>query len=178
MTRSFGNGYDGGNRSTRLTGSTFSAYPGACVDTIAEPTGRATGWVGRLTVLLALTGCGTDDPGIVPDSAKGRAVLARAMEAWVAGRPVGMLEGTGPAVQVIDSYRKAGQTLAGYEIQAETATPRARTFSLKLTLEHPDEHALVRYLVVGIDPVLIFRQEDYELLTHFEHKMDAEPEGP
>ncbi len=31
---------------------------------------------------------------------------------------------------------------------------------------------MVRFLVVGIDPILVFRQEDYELISHWEHKMD------
>ena len=30
---------------------------------------------------------------------------------------------------------------------------------------------------VGIDPILVFRQEDYELLMHWEHPMDPEPGG-
>lgn len=98
------------------------------------------------------------------------------MAAWMAGRPPGMLNTMAPRVQVIDSFRKPNQKLEGFEIAAETASPRARTFSLRLRLSEPDERPLVRYLVVGIDPILIFRQEDYELLTHFEHKMDPQPQ--
>jgi hypothetical protein len=129
-----------------------------------------------VVLLLGLIGCGSRPaPQIVPDSAQGRKVIGAAMAAWAAGRPAGMLDTTGPRVQVIDSFRKPGQTLEGFEILAETASPRARTFSLRLRLAEPDERPLVRYLVVGIDPVLVFRQEDYELLTHFEHKMDPEP---
>jgi hypothetical protein len=97
------------------------------------------------------------------------------MAAWAAGSPAGMLDATAPRVQVVDSFRKPEQKLEGFEILAETASPRARTFSLRLRLADPDERPVVRYLVVGIDPVLVFRQEDYELLTHFEHKMDPEP---
>jgi hypothetical protein len=97
------------------------------------------------------------------------------MAAWAAGRPAGMLDTKVPRVQVVDSFRKPNQRLEGFEILAETVSPRARTFSLRLRLVEPDERPLVRYLLVGIDPILIFRQEDYELLTHFEHKMDPEP---
>jgi hypothetical protein len=102
-------------------------------------------------------------------------VIDAAMAAWAGGRPAGMLDTTAPRVQVIDSFRKPSQKLAGFEVLAETASPRARTFSLRLRLAEPDERPLVRYLVVGIDPVLVFREEDYELLTHFEHKMDPVP---
>jgi len=123
-----------------------------------------------------MIGCGSRAANsIVPDSLQARQVLEAAMAAWAAGRPAGMLDATAPSVQVVDSFRKPNQTLEGFEILAETASPRARTFSLRLRLAEPDERPVVRYLVVGIDPVLVFRQEDYELLTHFEHKMDPEP---
>jgi hypothetical protein len=123
-----------------------------------------------------MIGCGSRPAhSIVPDSAQARTVLEAAMAAWAAGRAPGMLDTTAPRVQVVDSFRKPGQKLEGFEILAETASPRARTFSLRLHMSEPDERPLARYLVVGIDPVLVFRQEDYELLTHFQHKMDPEP---
>ena len=46
------------------------------------------------------------------------------------------------------------------------------------TLPGPTSDPWSDILVVGIDPVLVFRQEDYELLAHFEHKMDPEPGNP
>lgn len=83
-----------------------------------------------------------------------------------------------PQVQVVDSFRLPGQRLAGYRVVGEQASDRARTFSVQLELEGPTERSLVRFLLVGIDPVLVFRDRDYELLTHFEHKMDpAESTG-
>jgi hypothetical protein len=133
-------------------------------------------WRLPVVLVLGLIGCGRRPTAqIVPDSAPARKVLEAAMAAWAAGRPAGMLETKAPRVQVVDSFRKPNQRLEGFEILAETASPRARTFSLRLRLVEPNERPLVRYLVVGIDPILIFRQEDYELLTHFEHKMDPEP---
>jgi hypothetical protein len=133
-------------------------------------------WRLPVVLVLGLIGCGRGrTTHIVPDSAEARKVVAAAMAAWAGGRPAGMLDTRAPHVQVVDSFRKPGQKLKGFEIVAETASPRARTFSLRLHLVEPDERPLVRYLVVGIDPVLVFRQEDYELLTHFEHKMDPEP---
>jgi hypothetical protein len=113
---------------------------------------------------------------IVPDPARGRQAIEAAMTAWKAGHPPGIIEPTSPRVQVVDTHRKPGQTLVDYEILSDSADPRVRTFSLRLTLSGSEERPVARFLVVGIDPILVFRQEDYELLMHWEHRMDPEPE--
>ncbi len=98
------------------------------------------------------------------------------MSTWKAGHPPGIVEPTSPRVQVVDTHRKPGQALLNHEILSDSADARVRTFSLRLTLSDSEERPVVRFLVVGIDPVLVFRQEDYELLMHWEHRMDPEPE--
>ena len=98
------------------------------------------------------------------------------MATWKEGHPTGIVEPTSPRVQVVDTHRKPGQKLVGFEILSDSADSRVRTFSVRLTLIEPEERPVVRFLVVGIDPILVFRQEDYELLMHWEHQMDPEPE--
>jgi hypothetical protein len=36
---------------------------------------------------------------------------------------------------------------------------------------HPAEAQKVRYLVHGIDPLYVYRQEDFDLLNHWDHMM-------
>jgi hypothetical protein len=129
-------------------------------------------------VLAGLSGCETPPAPIpiVPDEAKGRQAVEAMMATWKEGHQTGILESTSPRVQVVDTHRKPGQKLAGFEILSQSADSRVRTFSVRLALLEPEERPIVRFLVVGIDPVLIFRQEDYELLMHWEHKMDPSPE--
>jgi hypothetical protein len=129
-------------------------------------------------VVAALLGCEpTPEPiPIVPDSARGRQAIEAAMTTWKARHLPGVVEPTSPRVQVVDAHRKPGQDLLDYEILSDSADARVRTFSLRLTLSDSQDRPVVRFLVVGIDPILIFRQEDYELLMHWEHRMDPEPE--
>jgi hypothetical protein len=143
-----------------------------------EFSGRRSDWV-LLVVALGMNGCSgrPEAPAIVPDSAQGRRAIAAAMASWEAGHAAGGVEPTSPRVQVGDTRRKPGQRLEGYEILGETADSRVRTFTIRLALVEPEERPIVRFLVVGIDPILVFRQEDYELLMHWEHPMDPEPEG-
>ncbi|QEH35639.1 hypothetical protein OJF2_41920 [Aquisphaera giovannonii] len=127
----------------------------------------------------ALAGCharSAAPANLVPDSARARWAVGRAMELWKAGRPTGVIEPTEPRIQVVDSNRKAGQVLEDYRILAETSSLRERTLSVRVRLRGPDEEAVVRYLVMGADPILVFRQEDYDLMMHWEHKMDPEAE--
>ena len=129
-------------------------------------------------VVLGIAGCsiGPEAPSIVPDSDQGRRAIAAAMDSWKKGHPAGIVEPTSPRVQVGDTHRRPGQRLEGYEILGESADPRARTFTIRLALEGPGESPVVRFLVVGIDPILVFREEDYAMLIHWEHRMD--PEAP
>jgi hypothetical protein len=139
---------------------------------------RAHSWRPFVALVWAgLLGCEpTPEPiPIVPDSARGRQAIKAAMETWKAGHPVGIVEPTTPRVQVVDTHRTPGQDLLDYEILSDSADPRVRTFSLRLTLSTSEERPVVRFLVVGIDPILVFRQEDYELLMHWEHRMEPEP---
>jgi hypothetical protein len=131
--------------------------------------------------VLVATGCmGCEAPAepipIVPDPARGRQAIEALMETWKAGHSTGIIEPTTPRVQVVDTHRKPGQKLVGFEILSDSADSRVRTFSVRLNMLQPEERPVVRFLVVGIDPILVFRQEDYELLMHWEHQMDPEPE--
>lgn len=134
---------------------------------------------GLLVFLAAsLSGCEPrlDRIPIIPDQAKGRRAIEAVMATWRAGHPAGIIEPTSPRVQVVDTHRKPGQKLVDFQILSDSADSRVRTFNVRLTLAEPEERPVVRLLVVGIDPVLIFRQEDYELLMHWEHQMDPKPE--
>lgn len=109
----------------------------------------------------------------IPSPAKAESAIEAVMDAWKNGDPVGIVEGTSsPVVHVIDSYRNAGQVLEEYEILGEVPGNAPRCFAVKATLSHPDKQIRLRYVVVGIDPLWVFRHEDYDLLSHWEHRME------
>ena len=126
---------------------------------------------------LVVVGCsGSPDPvSMVPDPLRARQAIEAAMASWKAGRPTGVIEPTSPRIQVVDTHRKPGQRLDGFEILAESADGRMRAFTVRLSMLDPEERPVARFLAVGLDPVLIFRQEDFDLLMHWEHRMDPAP---
>lgn len=135
----------------------------------------------RFRVLLAVVavgtlGCGDRSGSYTPDLNLAEAAVRGALDAWKAGLPPGELPDSKPVVHVTDGGRKAGQTLEGYELLGETRSESGRAFAVRLRLANPKEDVRTQYVVVGIDPVWVFRNEDYELLMHWDHHMPPEEE--
>jgi hypothetical protein len=135
-------------------------------------------------VLLAVCGCARNQSGnrYIPSEEKARQALEMALTAWrdgavSDGRPVPGL----PAIQVADTHRREGQQLRTYEILgAVPAEGGHRCFVVRLLLDNPTEQQKARFVVLGIDPLWVFRQEDWDRLMHWEMDMpeDTQPAVP
>ena len=114
-----------------------------------------------------LVGCskGGRDEDFTPPADNARKALDRALTYWQGGNPPGTIPGTAPAVEVLDAKWKGGQKLKGYEVvreePAEATGPR--TFVVRLTTDKGAQE--VKYYVVGIDPLWVYRDEDYQKLS-------------
>jgi len=114
-----------------------------------------------LGAALVAAGCGSGAGQYTPAPQAARGSLEAALAAWRDGDPPGTVQGT-PCVQVVDSTRREGQSLRSFEILSETsAGAQGRC-----------------YVVVGIDPIWVFRKEDYDHLGHWEHPMPEAPPQP
>lgn len=135
-----------------------------------------------VAMAILLAGCGQVDrtAEFIPSPTVALSILTSAMEAWKDGEPSGPVPGTKPVVFVVDSHRKADRPLVSYEILGEVPGNAPRTFAVKAQLDHPELEERLRYVIVGIDPLWVFRQEDYDLLCHWEHPMPdtKSPEVP
>ena len=132
-----------------------------------------------LFVIFLLSGCqeGRTNADFIPSSGQSQEALKVALDAWKAGIPSGPVPATSPVIHVTDSSRISGQTLDDYQILGEVPGNAERCFAVKLKLSNPTAEKRERYVIVGIDPLWIFRQEDYDLLLHWEHQMPpARPE--
>lgn len=120
-------------------------------------------------------GCGSSSGNgherYVPKPQQATSTIQTALEAWHRGEPVGEVRGTKPLVFVIDSFRREGQTLERFEILGEVAGLTQRTYLINLSFANPTAEEKVRFAVLGIDPLWVYRHEDLELLSHWEHKM-------
>lgn len=127
-----------------------------------------------LTVVLAC-GCHDRTVDFKPTNDVAENALMRALEDWRAGKLAGEISGSKPTIHISDTARNPKQTLESFKILGETPGRSGRTFAVELSLKHPDEKLKTEYIVVGIDPLWIFRREDFELLMHWDHRMPKLP---
>jgi hypothetical protein len=118
--------------------------------------------------LLGLAGC-SRSPGVAdftPPADNARRALEAALNHWQAGHKPGTVPGvSAPAVEVVDSKWKAGQQLRSFEVLKEEAPgPGPRYFTVRLTPPKGPAQE-VRYAVLGIDPIWVYREDDYRKLT-------------
>jgi hypothetical protein len=132
---------------------------------------------------IAVTaGCGSTSPSsgvgenptsqFVPSVSQAEGALRDVFESWKKDVPPGIIPGTSPAVHVTDTYRKPGEKLVDYRILGEVPSERKRCIAVELRYE-PERAERVRFLVVGIDPLWVFREEDGQNLAHWEHNMEV-----
>ncbi len=125
----------------------------------------ATAAVGLAALSLGAAGCGASDARYVPAEGAARQALAAALDAWQAGKPPGKVGDGSPGVEVVDSQWKAGRKLEGYEILGTEERAGPRWFSVRLTFRDPAKTEVVRYAVMGVDPLWVYREEDHAKLS-------------
>lgn len=128
-------------------------------------------------VLVAcLAGCAqpASQDRFIPAPELARAAVAAVLDDWKEGRASETIDRLSVGIQVIDTHRKQGQRLDDFEILGETPGEAPRCFAVRLKLSQPEAEETVRYAVVGIDPLLVFRHEDLEMLNHWDHVMPSE----
>ena len=124
------------------------------------------------TAALLPAGCGTSARDYTPAPETARASLQTALTAWRNGHLPGTITGS-PTVQVVDTSRQQGQTLRTFEVLSETSqAAEGRCYVVRLVLDNPSAERRERFVVVGIDPIWVFRKDDYDKLGHWEHPME------
>jgi hypothetical protein len=132
--------------------------------------------MGAAVLVLLGAGCGRrgsdETTRYVPAVETAREALTAALTGWNAGGPPTKLAGSSVAVQFVDRQRQNGRKLRSFAVLGEAPGEGPRCFAVRLLLEGPDEEKRVRYVVLGVDPVWVFRHEDYELMTHWDCPME------
>ena len=124
-------------------------------------------YLGCLALLVFIAGCGTgrNTSDYVPKGDQAKQALTLALDAWKNGQqpdPAGKLP-SGQTVKAVDMDWSGGQKLGSYEIVREIAAEETgpRRIVVKLTYS-AGASAEATYFVVGIDPIQVFRDKDYE----------------
>ena len=114
-----------------------------------------------IPLTLCLLGCqGKSIDHYRPASATARKAIETAMSKWKAGVKHGPITDVTPPLNVFDARWQAGSRLESYEILEEVIGKELPYFKIKLKIAGKPEET-TEYLVIGIDPLLVFRDVDY-----------------
>ncbi len=117
-------------------------------------------------------------PAFVPSWPEARHALESSLSTW-RDTPSPLPDSFDiPGVQFVDQQRDPHQRLSSFQILAQTEIENARQFTVRLSLEGEGSSQLVKYNVLGRDPVWVFRLENYEMTAHWEHRMDPPDPAP
>jgi len=102
----------------------------------------------------------------IPSEDAAQRSLEAALTAWQDGQKPGKIQTASPAIQAVDSRWRAGEKLMGYEVLAAEPGEGPRCFSVRLRTSGGKQ--VVKYFVLGRDPVWVYREEDYARATGME----------
>ena len=130
-----------------------------------------------LALLLAAAGCGQGKSEGLPSDEVARRALEASLTAWRDGAKPGPVAGTQPPVVAYDTPWSKGDRLSSFEIVKEDVKASEMKFSVRLSLAKPDRVQEAEYYVLGRDPVMVFRDEDYERNINMVNGPDATKPG-
>ncbi len=114
-----------------------------------------------------LAGCG--DGGAtqryVPEAATARGALEAALTAWKNGEPHQTIKSFETRIDVYDARWQSGKKLESFEIVGEGPADPNPSYRVKLRFADTETDEEDTFLVVGIDPILVFRSQDYQRQT-------------
>jgi hypothetical protein len=123
-------------------------------------TRRAASVLTLALVALGCLGCGGGYEKYIPPEAASRKALETALDAWQSGKSPGVVASGSPSVAAVDTRWSAGQKLTSYQIVSEESVDGQKFYSVKLSLKNPAREEVVRYVVVGRDPLWVYSEDD------------------
>jgi hypothetical protein len=135
--------------------------------------------IGFASAIVLMAGCSRKqrNEDFVPREEAARVALQAYLQAWTAGSTTQAVPGTDPPVMVVDELRLKGRTLTGSKVLGPVPADAPLCFAVQLSLGNPAEEVRERYVVVGMDPLWVWRYDDYLMVTHWAHPMPDEKDG-
>lgn len=128
---------------------------------------------------VAACGCGVTWPWsapaavrITPTAPVARSAMEAALAGWMNGNLAQSMTESASRVELVDWERVEGRRLGSFQIVGQMDVDQGRGFVARLGLLDPDESRTARFVVIGEDPIWVFREEDYHRILHWEHKME------
>lgn len=112
----------------------------------------------------------------LPDAAQARRAVESALEAWRASPELASTSHPSSNIVFVDQRRRLGQPLRAFTILRESPAEGFRRFQVKLSLSDPDESRVASYCVFGVEPIWVYRSEDFDMIMHWECPAPEKPQ--
>lgn len=130
--------------------------------TLSQIVRRSTWTLLFACMLVHFHGCSGGDPErYTPEANTARDALTAALQTWQNGQSAETVKSGDTTVNAVDARWRAGKKLESFEIVREVAGEQQPTFVVRLQIAGEQAPAETRYIVVGIDPIHVVREEDY-----------------
>ncbi len=119
--------------------------------------------VGLLSMLsIAAIGCGDTEAKYIPSEETAREALNVSLTAWRDGQPHRTITSWSIPIDVYDARWQAGTKLETFEVVREEILEDRKAFIVKMKVAGGKEEPEVTYLVIGNNPLMVFRKQDYD----------------
>lgn len=121
---------------------------------------RLVAWM-LLTTCFAGCGGGNTHAKYVPSPTAARDALQTALDTWKSGAGLNPIPTSTVVINVYDARWRDRIRLQSFEILEEVPNSEHPEFKVRMQLkDHPEE--TISYHVIGLDPLHVFRDEDYK----------------
>ena len=124
-----------------------------------------------LSAAVVVSGCGGTSRAYAPGTSEARQALELSLATWQQGGKLDALASRKPPVHPIDFQWQSGSVLESFQVVADEkpeADDPAQRFAVSLKLAKSKVETSARYVVVGRDPIWVYRQEDYARFLNME----------
>ena len=141
---------------------------------MTKPSQRSRSRLVAAVLVAASLGCSRSQQNqdFIPPEDKARAALDAALRAWSRGDTPGSARHNRLCWLSTSGGGRDGRH--GYNILGPVPAEAPLCFAVQLKLGNPPEEVRERYVVVGIDPLWVWRYDDYLMITHWSHPMPAD----
>ena len=133
----------------------FSRIPGRC-------TAALNCLLLQTAMVTSLVGCGSSEKDFLPSATAARTALDSSLNAWKSGAPIATITTGLVPIDTYDARWRDGQKLESFEVVSEQSVDERPTFSVKIKLADDKEVIDDTFVVVGNNPLMVFRQQDYD----------------
>jgi hypothetical protein len=100
----------------------------------------------------------------VPAVSDAREAVETVLDSWKSGEKHNTIKSSKVKIDLFDARRHAGKKLESYTIVDEIAGQTPRQFKVQLKIAGQKEQ-MSTYMVIGSDPLSVFRDVDYKAAT-------------